>query len=58
MPGKSPKCAICGKGVQIMSYDTGYMKVVRPGVPKASFICWKCAEKMLGENIKQIPETA
>lgn len=41
-----------------MSYDTGYMKVVRPGVPKASFICWKCAEKMLGENIKQIPETA
>ncbi len=58
MPGKGPKCAICGKGIQIMSYDARYLKVVKPGVPKASFVCWKCGEKLLGENIKRITEIA
>ncbi|MEW6592136.1 MAG: hypothetical protein AB1305_00370 [Candidatus Hadarchaeota archaeon] len=54
MPGKGPKCKLCGKAVQIMSYDAGYLKVLKPGAPKAGFVCWSCAEKLLGDKVEQI----
>ncbi|MFN4133053.1 MAG: hypothetical protein ACK4GQ_01605 [Candidatus Hadarchaeales archaeon] len=54
MPQKGPKCKLCGKGIQIMSYDTGYLKVVKPGQPKAAFVCWKCAEGLLGDKLGEI----
>jgi len=54
MPGKGPKCKLCGKTVQIMSYGTGYMKVFKPGEPKAGFVCWDCAGKLLGNKLKEI----
>ncbi len=37
-----------------MSYDAAYLKIMKPGEAKASFICWKCAEKLLGEKLKQM----
>jgi len=57
MKTRGPKCKLCGKGIQIMSYDTGYLKLVKPGEPKASFVCWGCAEKLLGEKISQLTST-
>ena len=54
MRAKGPKCKLCGKGIQLMSYGSAYLKVVRPGEAKASFVCWKCAEKMLGEKLGEL----
>ena len=54
MRAKGPKCKLCGKGIQIMSYDASYLKVVKPGETKASFVCWRCAEKLLGEKLKEL----
>ena len=51
---KGPKCKLCGKSIQIMSYDSAYAKFVKPGETKASFICWSCAEKALGEKLNEI----
>lgn len=51
---KGPKCKLCGKSIQIMSYYTAYAKFVKPGEAKASFICWSCAEKALGEKLNEI----
>ena len=54
MKAKGPKCKLCGKAIQIMSLDSAYVKIVKPGEAKASFVCWKCAEKLLGDKLKQI----
>ena len=54
MRAKGPKCKLCGKGIQLMSYDAAYVKIVRPGETKASFICWRCAEGLFGEKLEQI----
>lgn len=54
MRAKGPKCKLCGKAIQVMSYDAAYVKIVRPGESKASFICWKCAEGLLGDKLKEI----
>lgn len=54
MRAKGPKCKLCGKRIQLMSYDAGYIKLVKPGEAKASFICWKCAEKLLGDKLREI----
>jgi len=54
MRAKGPKCKLCGKNIQIMSYDAAYVKFVKLGETKASFICWDCAEKLLGEKLKEI----
>jgi hypothetical protein len=54
MKAKGPKCRVCGKGIQIMSYDSAYLKLVRPREAKATFICWKCAERELGEKLEQL----
>lgn len=54
MRAKGPKCKLCGKGIQIMSYDSAYVKFVRPGESKASFICWSCAKKVLGDKMKEV----
>jgi len=51
---KGPKCKLCGKGIQIMSLDSAYVKIVKPGEAKASFVCWACAEKLLGDKLGQI----
>jgi hypothetical protein len=51
---KRPKCQLCGKSIQIMSYDSAYVKLVKPGEAKATFVCWSCAEKKLGEKLKEI----
>jgi hypothetical protein len=40
-----------------MSYDAAYLKVVKPGESKALFICWKCAERIFGENLKLVTES-
>ncbi len=37
-----------------MSYDAAYLKVVKPGETKSSFVCWGCAEKLLGERLKEL----
>jgi len=37
-----------------MSYDASYVKIVKPGDTKASFVCWKCAEKLLGDKLGEI----
>ena len=57
MPTKGPKCKLCGKTIQIMSYDSAYVKIVKPGEAKSSFICWSCAEKLLGEKLEHITST-
>jgi len=54
MKAKGPKCKLCDKAIQIMSYDSAYLKVVKPGEAKAGFVCWGCAEKLLGEKLGQI----
>jgi predicted RNA-binding Zn-ribbon protein involved in translation (DUF1610 family) len=54
MRAKGPKCKLCGKTIKLMSYDTAYLKAVKPGETKASFVCWKCAEKLLGEKLGEI----
>lgn len=51
---KGPKCVICGKGIQIMSIDSAYVKFVRPGEAKGIFVCWKCAEKEFGGALQNI----
>lgn len=53
MRTKGPKCKLCGKGISIMSYDAAYLKVVKPGEVKASFVCWGCAKKLLGEKLEE-----
>lgn len=53
MKVKGPKCKLCGKAIQIMSLDSAYVKVVKPG-EKASFVCWGCAEKLLGNKLGEI----
>ena len=58
MRAKGPKCKLCGKGIQIMSYDSAYLKIVRPGEAKATFICWKCAEQEFGDRLTQLATTA
>jgi predicted RNA-binding Zn-ribbon protein involved in translation (DUF1610 family) len=57
MRAKGPKCQACGKKIQIMSYDAGYLKIVRPGESKATFVCWKCAENTLDEKLRQMVES-
>jgi len=37
-----------------MSYDAAYVKVVKPGEARTSFICWDCTEKLLGDKFKEI----
>lgn len=37
-----------------MSYDSAYVKLVRPGESKGVFLCWKCAERELGTKINEI----
>lgn len=54
MRAKGPKCQICGKKVQIMSYDSAYLKVLKPGEPKAVFVCWSCAEKEFSEGLNKL----
>jgi len=54
MRAKGPKCKLCGKTIQLMSYDASYVKIVKPGDTKASFVCWKCAEKLLGDKLGEI----
>ncbi|MEM2874398.1 MAG: hypothetical protein QW567_00010 [Candidatus Hadarchaeales archaeon] len=54
MRAKGPKCRICGKGIQVMSYDSAYIKVVKPGEARASFVCWECAEKLLGGKLAEM----
>jgi len=54
MRTKGPKCKVCGKGIQIMSYDAAYIKVVRPGEARARFVCWGCSEKLFGEKLKDL----
>ena len=54
MPKKGPKCKLCDKTIQIMSYDAAYLKVVKSGEAKPSFVCWDCAEKLLGDKLQQI----
>ena len=54
MRAKGPKCKLCGKTIQLMSYDAAYVKIVRPGEAKASFVCWRCAEGLFGEKLGQI----
>lgn len=49
-----PKCAACGKKIQLMSYDSAYLKLVRPGEAKGVFLCWKCAEREFGSKINEI----
>lgn len=51
---KVPKCKLCGKKIQILSYDVAYLKIVRPGDVRASFVCWRCAEGLMGEKLEQI----
>jgi len=51
---KGPKCKLCDKPIKLMSYDTGYLKVVKPKEANAAFVCWKCAEKMLGEKLSEL----
>ena len=55
---KGPKCKLCGKSIPIMSYDCAYAKFVKPGEVKASFICWGCAEKTVGEKLNEITRAA
>jgi len=54
MRAKGPKCKLCGKAIQVMSYDVAYVKIVKPGESKASFLCWKYAEGLLGERLKEL----
>lgn len=54
MRARGPKCKLCGKAIQIMSYDAAYVKIVRPGGSKASFICWRCAEGLLGDKLEEV----
>jgi hypothetical protein len=54
---KGPKCEVCGKTIQLLSYDAAYLKIVRAGQSKAKFVCWKCAEKLLGEKLSEISGT-
>jgi len=37
-----------------MSYDAAYVKIMKPDEAKASFICWKCAEGLLGDKLKEV----
>ena len=54
MRAKGPKCELCGKRIQLLSYDAAYLKIVKPRETKASFVCWRCAEGLLGEKLGQI----
>ena len=54
MRAKGPKCKSCGKQIQLMSYGTGYLKVVVPGEAKAKFLCQECAEKLLGKKLAEL----
>ncbi|MEM2908117.1 MAG: hypothetical protein QXP65_02840 [Candidatus Hadarchaeales archaeon] len=58
MRAKGPKCRLCGKAIPLMSYDAAYLKLVRPGEAKAIFICWKCAEKRLGDKLGELAGTS
>lgn len=51
---KGAKCKLCGKTVQIMSYDSAYVKFVKPGEPKPAFVCWDCSKKLLGDKLNEI----
>ena len=54
MRAKGPKCKLCGKAISIMSYDAAYIKIMKPGETKANFLCWKCAEGLLGDKLREI----
>lgn len=54
MKTKGPKCRLCDKAIPIMSYGAAYVKVVKPNEAKASFICWDCAGKIIGEKVKEL----
>lgn len=54
MRAKGPKCKSCGKQIQLMSYEAGYLKVVVPGEAKAKFLCQGCAEKLLGKKLSEL----
>ena len=54
MPKKGPKCKLCGKTVQIMSYDSAYVKIVKPRTANASFLCLDCAGKVFGDKLDEV----
>ena len=54
MRAKGPKCKLCNKAIPIVSYDAAYVKVVKPNETKASFICWDCASKIIGDKVKEL----
>jgi hypothetical protein len=54
MRARGPKCKICGKGIQLLSLDSSYVKIVKPGESKGIFICFSCAEKILGEKLQEL----
>ena len=57
MPKKGPKCKLCEKTIQMMSYDAAYVKIVKPRQAKASFICLDCAGKLLGDKLDEITDS-
>ncbi|MEM2282427.1 MAG: hypothetical protein QXH26_02625 [Candidatus Hadarchaeales archaeon] len=54
MRAKGPKCKLCRKGIQLLSLDSSYVKLVKPGEAKGIFVCWSCAEKVLGEKLQEL----
>jgi hypothetical protein len=51
---RGPKCKICGKGIQLLSLDSAYLKIVKPQESKGIFICFSCAEKILGDKFQEL----
>jgi hypothetical protein len=51
---RGPKCKICGKGIQLLSLDSAYVKIVKPQESKGIFICFSCAEKILGDKFQEL----
>ncbi|MDI6819306.1 MAG: hypothetical protein QMC89_00110 [Candidatus Hodarchaeaceae archaeon] len=37
-----------------MSYDAAYVKILRPGEARASFICWRCTEGLPGDKLREV----
>jgi hypothetical protein len=54
MRAGGPKCKVCGKGIQLLSLDSAYVKIVKPQESKGIFICFSCAEKILGEKLQEL----
>lgn len=54
MRAKGPKCKVCGKGIQLLSLDSAYVKVVKPKESHGIFICFQCAQKILGDKLEEL----